>query len=259
MNKFKMTLIASSVVASLSAFTMPTYAADAPAVSVSGSAAIVSDYRYRGMSQTYKKPAVQVGVDLGLPAGFYAGFWGSSISNDALFNTSLVGLESDFFGGYTYTVNDDLSFDAGVLYVYYPTTTGNSGINTTELHIAASYKWLTAQYNINTSKYYGMYDSKGTSYIQLDAHYPLTDKLTLDAHVGHQMFKGSQLDGTSNSDNNYTDWSLGATYSLPQDWAVSLAYVDSNVKESFDTATASDGSTKFLGDATAVLSVTKSF
>lgn len=258
MNKLKMTLIASSVVASLSVFTVPTYADSAPAVSVSGSAAIVSDYRYRGMSQTYKKPAVQVEVDLGLPAGFYAGFWGSSISNDALFNPSLVGLESDFYGGYTYTVNDDLSFDAGVLYVFYPTTTGNSGINTTEWHIAASYKWLTAQYNINSSKYYGMPDSEGTSYIQLDAHYPLIDKLTLDAHIGHQMFKGNS-GGVSNSENNYSDWSLGGTYSLPQDWSVSLAYVDSNVKKGFDTATASDGSTKFLGDATAVLSVSKSF
>ena len=253
MNKFKMTLIASSVVASLSAFAAPTYADDAPAVTVSGSAAVVSDYRWRGLSQTFKKPAVQVGIDLGLPAGFYAGFWGSSISTAALGNQDLAGVETDWYGGYTYTVNDDLSFDVGGIYVYYPMNTGNSGMNTTEWHVAATYKWLTAQYNINSSKYYGVVDSKGSSYIQLDGHYPLTDKLTLDGHVGHQKVKGP--DGFT-----YTDWSLGATYTLPQDWAVSLAYVDTNAKKDMFSVTTWDGSTtKDLAGPTAVLSVTKSF
>ncbi len=252
MNKFKMTLIASSVVASLSAFAVPTYADDASAVSVSGTAAIVSDYRWRGLSQTFKKPAVQVGVNLGLPAGFYAGFWGSSISGIEYPDTASV--ETDWFGGYHYTVNDDVSFDVGGIYVYYPQASGNSNINTTEFHIAGTYKWLTLQYNVDASKYYGLVDSKGSSYIQLDGHYPLTDNLTLDGHIGHQKIKGD-----ANSDLSYTDWSLGATYTLPKDWAVSLAYVDTNAKEALYTYTSKSGQAKYIAGATAVLSVTKSF
>jgi uncharacterized protein (TIGR02001 family) len=266
MNKFKMTLIASSVVASLSAFAMPTYAADAPAVSVSGSAAVVSDYRWRGFSQSYKKPAVQVGINLGLPAGFYAGFWGSSIS--AVEYKDTAGLETDWFGGYNYKLNDDVSFDVGGIYVYYPANlaAGATTYNTGEVHVAASYKWLTAQYNVNVTKYYGVYDTKGSSYIQLDGHYPLTDALTLDGHIGHQMFKGSALDGTSNSGMNYSDWLLGATYTMPEGsfapgWAVSLAYISTNAKKDVWGMTSnSDGSTsKWIAGPTAVLSVSKSF
>ncbi|HUX82673.1 MAG TPA: TorF family putative porin [Halothiobacillus sp.] len=270
MNKFKMTLIASSVVASLSTFAVPAvYAADAPAVSLSGSAAVVSDYRWRGLSQSYKKPAVQVGINLGLPAGFYAGFWGSSISNAALYGPTLAGVETDWFAGYNYKLNDDVSFDVGGIYVYYPTNAGSSGINTGEVHVAATYKWLTAQYNVDTTKYYGLYDSKGTSYIQLDGHYPLTADLTLDAHIGHQMFKGSRMDGTSNSNLNYSDWLLGATYTMPAGtfapgWAVSLAYISTNASKSVYGNTPSDptsatSSSKWLNGPTAVLSLSKSF
>lgn len=257
MNKFKMTLIASSVVASLSAFSAPTYADDTSAVSVSGNAAIVSDYRWRGLSQSFNKPAVQAGIDLGLPAGFYLGFWASSISGIEFPDTA--GVETDWYGGYTYTVNDDLSFDVGGIYVYYPQASGNSSINTTEFHIAGTYKWLTLQYNVDASKYYGVENSKGSSYIQLDGHYPLTADLTLDGHVGHQKIKG---DG--NSGMSYSDWSLGATYTMPAGtfapgWAVSLAYVDTNANKDMYSYTSASGSTKNTAGATAVLSVSKSF
>lgn len=258
MNKFKMTLIASSVVASLSAFAVPAAQADdAPAVSLSGSAAVVSDYRWRGLSQTFKKPAVQVGINLGLPAGFYAGFWGSSISGIEYPDTA--SLETDWFGGYTYHLNDDVSFDVGGIYVYYPQASGNSSINTTEFHIAATYKWLTATYNVDASKYYGVAGSKGSNYIQLDGHYPLTDALTLDAHIGHQKIRGTGNNGLS-----YTDWLLGATYTMPKDtfapgWAVSLAYIDTNAKKSLYTYTSASGQSKDIASATAVLSISKSF
>jgi len=251
MNKFKMTLIASSVVASLSAFSVPTYAADS-GVTVSGSAAVVSDYRWRGLSQSFKKPAVQVGIDLGLPAGFYAGFWGSSISGIEYPDTA--SLETDWFGGYNYKLNDDVSFDVGGIYVYYPQASGNANINTTEFHIAGTYKWLTLQYNVDASKYYGLEGSKGSSYIQLDGSFPVTDALSLDAHVGHQKIKGD-----ANSDLSYTDWSLGATYTFPQDWAVSLAYIDTNAKEALYTITSASGDSKNIAGPTAVLSVSKSF
>ncbi|MDA3878676.1 MAG: TorF family putative porin [Halothiobacillus sp.] len=259
MNKFKMTLIASSVVASLSALAVPAvYAADAPAVSLSGSAAVVSDYRWRGLSQTFKKPAVQVGINLGLPAGFYAGFWGSSISTASLGVPDLAGEETDWFGGYHYALNDDVSFDVGGIYVYYPMNSGSSGINTTEWHVAATYKWLTAQYNIDSSKYYGVPGSKGSSYIQLDGHYPLTADLTLDAHLGHQKIKGPS------SALSYSDWLLGATYTMPAatfapGWAVSLAYIDTNANKGLYTLSDYSGQSKYIAGPTAVLSLSKSF
>ncbi|OZB36214.1 MAG: hypothetical protein B7X44_07020 [Halothiobacillus sp. 15-55-196] len=266
MNKFKKTLIVSSVVASLSAFVTPSFAADAPAVSVSGTAAVVSDYRFRGISQSYKNPAVQVGINVGLPAGFYAGFWGSSVSGNSYNNGA--SLETDWFAGYAYKFNDDFSVDVGGLYYWYPgASITNTGIkyNTFELHVAASYKWLTAKYNITTTDFFGAGDSKGSAYYQLDGNYPLTDTLTLNAHVGHQKVKGT-VGGVGNSQFDYTDWLLGATYTMPAGtfapgWSVGLAYVDTNAKEgSYTVLPASGGSgSKFVGGPTAVLTISKSF
>ena len=50
-----------------------------PDYTLSFNAGVVSDYRYRGISQTRLKPAVQVGADFAHKSGFYLGTWASSI------------------------------------------------------------------------------------------------------------------------------------------------------------------------------------
>ena len=45
----------------------------------SGNAGIVTDYVYRGISQTDEGPAVQGGFDVGHSSGLYAGIWGSNV------------------------------------------------------------------------------------------------------------------------------------------------------------------------------------
>ena len=40
----------------------------------------VSDYYFRGISQSWHKPAVQGGFDLAHSSGFYAGIWGSNVT-----------------------------------------------------------------------------------------------------------------------------------------------------------------------------------
>ena len=47
---------------------------------VTANVALVSNYLYRGISQTGGKPALQGGFDYAHASGFYAGVWGSSIS-----------------------------------------------------------------------------------------------------------------------------------------------------------------------------------
>jgi uncharacterized protein (TIGR02001 family) len=51
----------------------------APESTLSFNAGVVSDYRYRGISQSRLKPAVQGGFDYADKSGFYVGAWGSSI------------------------------------------------------------------------------------------------------------------------------------------------------------------------------------
>ena len=65
----------------------------------SGNVGLTTDYRYRGISQTRLKPALQGGVDYGLPAGFYVGAWASTIKwiDDIPGGDSSV--EIDLYGG----------------------------------------------------------------------------------------------------------------------------------------------------------------
>jgi uncharacterized protein (TIGR02001 family) len=49
-------------------------------VTVSANAGLVSDYRFRGVSQSDKHIAVQGGVTATHKSGFYVGFWGSNLA-----------------------------------------------------------------------------------------------------------------------------------------------------------------------------------
>ena len=47
---------------------------------LSGNVSLTSDYTFRGISQTLQQPALQGGMDLRHPSGFYLGTWGSSVN-----------------------------------------------------------------------------------------------------------------------------------------------------------------------------------
>ena len=51
-----------------------------------GNVAVVSDYRFRGISQTYLEPAIQGGFDYSHASGFYFGNWNSSVSGNGFHN-----------------------------------------------------------------------------------------------------------------------------------------------------------------------------
>src|SRR6187551_3923067 len=115
------TLTASAAIASGAAAQAPAPAAT-PDYTLTGNFGIYSQYIFRGLTQTDRKPAFQGGFDLATPGGFYAGTWGSNISwlHDAGVVDHGASLEWDFYGGYKYAFNDDWGMDVGVLYYWYP-------------------------------------------------------------------------------------------------------------------------------------------
>jgi len=87
--------------------------APAPATSpITANVTVVNDYRYRGMTQSNYKPAIQGGFDYAHESGFYIGNWNSSISwisdgypaNTTPGNTTTQSvsapLEMDFYAGF---------------------------------------------------------------------------------------------------------------------------------------------------------------
>jgi uncharacterized protein (TIGR02001 family) len=161
----------------------------------------VSDYRYRGISQTRLKPAIQGGVDFAA-GGFYVGAWASSIKWIKDFGGD-ADAEIDVYGGYKGEIVKDLAFDVGVLTYQYPSNKLNPSTNTTEVYGALTYGPATLKYSHAVTNTFGVFDSKGTGYIDLSATFDVGGGFMLTPHVGHQKFTGPSKDVAS-----YTDYSL---------------------------------------------------
>ena len=215
---------------------------------------LVSDYRYRGISQTNLRPAIQGGFDYSHSSGFYVGNWNSSISwiEDAAPSVSAP-VEMDFYGGFknTFKVSDlEFNYDVGVLEYYYPGGYTTTRPYTTELYAGIGYGPVFLKYSHAVTNLFGIDDSKNSYYVDLSANVPLNFwDLTLNAHVGYQGV-------THHSVASYTDWKIGLTKDLGKGFSLALAYVDTNAKESFYTS-ANRG--RYLGKAAAWASITKTF
>ena len=220
---------------------------------LTGNMAIVSDYRFRGISQTFVQPAIQGGIDYTHSSGFYLGNWDSNVSGISFVDGSL---EMDFYGGFRFGAGP-VGLDVGFLQYYYPNAKLNGvKYDTQEIYAAASWKWFTLKYSSTITDWFGVTapgaDSKGSGYLDLTASVEVAPKLTLVGHVGQQKVKNySNLD--------YTDYKLGLSYDL-NGWALGLTYVDTDANDPFYTmATDAAGDVKDLGKGTVVLSVSKSF
>ncbi|MBB1162895.1 TorF family putative porin [Aquariibacter albus] len=257
-----MKLNAIALAAVLAAASFGTFAAEEAKSdwTITGNAGLFSDYRFRGISQTDKKPAFQGGFDIAHSSGFYVGNWNSNIDSE-FFNGS--NLEMDFYGGYKTAVGD-ISLDFGGLYYYYPNSdrTGRPKIKNFELYAGASYGTLSAKVYYPISDFFSVEDlagpgaknAAGSYYLDLSGSHDLGMGFGLVAHVGYQKLKGAakltEIDGTVTS--SYVDWKLGVTYSFPNGFVAGLSYIDTNRDY------AGVGGTKISG-STAVLSLAKTF
>mgnify|MGYP006196256019 CR=1 FL=1 len=240
-------IVSVSVAAALS---IPGIAA-AQSSPVAGNMSLVSDYRFRGLTQTFEEPALQGGFDYAHSSGLYLGNWNSAIS-DTFFAGSP--LEMDFYGGYKGAAGP-LGYDIGILYYYYPGSdlAGVGTIDNTELYAGVSWQWLSAKVFYAVSDFFGMADTDGSTYIDLAASYDLGSGWGINGHVGHQKIK-------NNSDLDYTDYKIGVTKDVGG-WVFGASFVDTDADEAlaFFNPTNATGVAKFVGDSTVVLSVSKTF
>ena len=255
-------------------------AAPTPEHSFTGNATLVTDYRFRGISQTYLQPAVQAGFDYAHSSGFYLGTWASNVSGNMY--TNGAGLEWDTYGGYKGTVTGDLGFDVGLLNYWYPGAHFNNAQktkpNNLELYGALSYQWLTAKYSHTLSDFFGTNNdsfggacqdgrtgnaadcfgatpgnSKGSGYLDLSANFEIADKLTLGLHVGHQSVKNyTKL--------AYTDYKVGLTKDV-SGWLFGAAVIGTDAKKGWYTISeaGSPGNYQVVSKSTLVLSLGKTF
>lgn len=89
-----------------------------PDTTVSGSATIISDYRFRGVSQTDKEMAVQGGLTIAHKSGVYIGTWASNLSGWGTFGGA--NMEMDLIAGYKLPLADNATLDVGLTWYMYP-------------------------------------------------------------------------------------------------------------------------------------------
>lgn len=88
-------------------------------ITVSGGGTLVTDYRFRGISQSNRRPAIQGTFTASHASGLYGTVWGSSVDDYIADNSA----EIDFVAGYKTTTSGGTTLDAGVTYYYYPDST----------------------------------------------------------------------------------------------------------------------------------------
>jgi uncharacterized protein (TIGR02001 family) len=195
-----------------------------PASPLSFNVGLVSDYIFRGVSQTHGGPAIQGGVDYLHSSGFYVSAWASNVSWVKDF-TGSGRIELDIYGGYKNSFGGgDWTYDVGYITYNYPgkgaaIPTVLANPNTQELYGAFGWKWLTAKYSYATSSHFiGWYGganlnqkTRGSDYLELNANYDAGSGWTVIGHVGHQRVKGSVITTGGVNSANYSDWKVGVS------------------------------------------------
>jgi uncharacterized protein (TIGR02001 family) len=238
------------------------FAADTPASAHSFTANVgfVSDYSFRGISQTMGEPAVQGGFDYAHASGLYLGVWGSNVSGTQFTDGNL---ETDLYGGWAKTWGD-WGVNVGGLYYYYPGAKLPNGdkYDTFEGYGGVSWKWISAKVSYAFTDFFGCNasscapvfndNSKGSTYAELNATYPISEAFSVSGHVGHQTIEGTSV----NLD--YTDYKLGVNY-LYNGFNFGVAYKDTDADSNFYTATKASGKEVDLGRSKVIVSVSKTF
>lgn len=247
MNKLVLAAALAAVVGATPAQAEEAAAAATPDSALSFNLAAVSDYRYRGISQTRLRPALQGGVDyVHNPSGLYAGAWASTIKwvQDAGGDGNV---ELDLYAGKRGQVGE-LAYDVGVLTYVYASNALPVSANTTELYGQIAYGPAYLKYSHASTNLFGFADSKNSGYLDAGANIDAGDGWTLNLHAGRQNVQ-------HNAAASYTDWKLGVT----RDFGMvsgALAVIGTNASEAAYTSAANG---KFLGKTALQLTISKVF
>ena len=238
-------------VATLVALASPVAAQDTaetpPVVTISGSATLASDYRFRGVSQTNNEMAVQGGITVAHESGLYAGAWASNLAGWGTFGGA--NMELDLIGGYRVPLAGGM-LDVGLTWYMYPggadetdfaepyvKLSGTTGPLTLLAGVAYAPKQqaLGRWYETGADAVAGVYTDAGDRHDNLylwgDAAAGIAGTpLTAKAHLGYSDGNaGLGPNATSLAPTGtYWDWSLGVDATW-RNLTLGAAYVDTDI------------------------------
>lgn len=249
MNKLYLLPFLGSAIAAASPAIAQSSGSDASqSVTISGSATLASDYRFRGISQTDRDMAVQGGLTIAHDSGLYAGAWASNLSGWGTFGGA--NMELDLIAGYRAHLSDSATLDVGLTWYMYPggasetdfaepyaKLTGTAGPAT--LTAGAAYaprqqalgRWYFTGADAAAGVYNDPGDKNDNLYLWGDAAVALAGTpITAKAHIGHSRGNdGLGPNATSvTPTGHYWDWSLGADATW-RNLTLNLSYVGTDI------------------------------
>jgi uncharacterized protein (TIGR02001 family) len=223
-------------------------AAAPSAFAVSGSVAIASDYRLRGISQSDKEMAVQGGLTIAHESGFYVNTWASNLSGWGTFGGA--NMELDLIGGYKHKLGDSGTLDVGLTWYMYPggadetdyaepyvKLSGTAGPATLLAGVAyapgqqALGRWYFTGADAEAGVYNRPGDKEDNLYLWGDGALAIVGTpITAKAHIGYSRGnKGLGPNATSAAPTGtYWDWSLGADATWGN-LTLNVSYVDTDI------------------------------
>lgn len=212
-------------------------------LTLSGSATVTSDYRFRGVSQSDREMAVQGGFTLSHESGLYVGTWASNLAGWGTFGGS--NMELDLIAGYKARVAGNATLDVGLTWYMYPG--GSDDTDFAEPYVKLSGTTGPATLTAGVAYAPGQYalanvsnapDSRGQKednlYLWGDGALAIGGTpITAKAHLGYSDGNpGLGPNGTSVAPTGtYWDWSLG----LDATWrnvTFNISYVDTDIAAS---------------------------
>lgn len=175
---------------------------------------VLSDYVFRGFSQTDEEVAVQGGVDMTV-GSFYGGVWASNVD----FGDDTDG-EVDFYGGYRAEVSGFAVDFGAVLYVY-PGAPSLTEYDYVEAKLAASRAVgpVTVGAAVFWSPDFFGVDGEAT-YVEGNIAFTPAAKWSVTAALGHQALDVSD---------DYTTWNAGVGYAFSEHYAIDVRYHGADV------------------------------
>jgi uncharacterized protein (TIGR02001 family) len=196
--------------------TAPAYAA-----TVGGSAALTTDYVWRGTTQTQGDPAVQAGFKASADNGLYGAVWGSNVE---FAPETRASSELDVTVGWSGNVAEDWALDVNLTHYRYPSTTVD--LNWTEAIGTLTWKqnyWAQLGYSTEA-----LATDEAGIYAQVGAKLPLNEQVRLEAAAGYYWLDDAY-------DDSYAHAQLGAVWAFkaPFELRVTAHATDSSARDLF--------------------------
>ncbi|WP_156839914.1 TorF family putative porin [Novosphingobium aquimarinum] len=213
-------LVAASLFAGAAIAATPALAQDDSGITISGNAALVTEYRFRGVDLSGGDIAIQGGIDLSHSSGFYIGTWGSSLDEDTV---GYGHTELDIYGGWTGEVTSGVTADVGLIAYLYPNA-GPGDFDYFEAYGSVGFTFGPAETTLGVA-YAFEQDSLGGDdnlYLYADVGIGIPNTpVSVSGHIGY-------TDGflTYTNDGNAFDWSIGAQFAVNDNLSVGVSYID---------------------------------